>query len=348
MELTTTNASTYQKSKRLTPRFYPSRQQWVVDLPEYLNNGARGKKFFDKQEEAMRFCVNHMSQHKLGIVRERVERLGSSDTISSLVQLYIAEQESRGRAATGVDQAKTCLRRFAANYGDLSPKDIGGDDIENWLSSLNHGVRTVFNHFAQVRQFYSWRTIRKMVPNSPALDMEAPPKSDKDARMQILTPDEMDGLLKLEVESWIKCKFVLGGFAGLRVIELSRMAYDCVDEEFAEINVNKHQSKQGQARRPRSVTLQDAVIRHLPKGEGSLVGESKEWKCHRGMPAEAKLGGDRFPQNALRHSFASYHLAHFKDAASTAFEMGHVSPKLIYETYANAVSRRDAARWWAL
>jgi len=46
----------------------------------------------------------------------------------------------------------------------------------------------------------------------------------------------------------------------------------------------------------------------------------------------------------VRHSFASYHLAHYKDATKTAFLVG-TSRRLLYETYANLVSRRDAAKW---
>jgi hypothetical protein len=55
-----------------------------------------------------------------------------------------------------------------------------------------------------------------------------------------------------------------------------------------------------------------------------------------------------WPSNCLRHSFASYHLAHFRDAAKTAFEMGHTSPALLYQTYANCVTRREAEKWWAV
>lgn len=348
MGLTKTTASTHQKAKRLTPRFYPSRQRWVVDLPPYLNNGHRGQKFFETQEEAMRFCVNHISQRKLGIVRERVERLETSDTIAGLVELYIAEQESRGREKNGIAQSKTCLRRFAAVYGDLSPKDIGADEIENWIHSLNWCTRTVWNHYAQARQFFRWKGVRSIVPITPFLDVDAPDKTDADARRQIYTVEEMEHLLTHDVDPWAKCKIVLGGFAGLRTCELARMTYESIDAEFDEIVVTKEQSKQGKAMRPRSVTLQPAVLRHLPMGTGSLIGESKEWRCHRGMPEETKIDGDRMRPNAFRHSFASYHLAHFRDALKTAFEMGHTSSKLVYETYANAVSRRDAARWWSL
>jgi integrase len=60
---------------------------------------------------------------------------------------------------------------------------------------------------------------------------------------------------------------------------------------------------------------------------------------------EGKL---KWPNNCLRHSFASYHLAHFRDAAKTAFEMGHESPKLLYQTYGNCVTRREAEQWWGL
>jgi integrase len=348
MALEKTASSKIQRAKRLTPRFYASRKEWVVDLPPDINNGSRGRKFFAKQEEAMRFCANHVTKHNLGAVRARVERLSSASTISGLVELYIAEQESRGKERNGIAQAKTCLGRLAATYGDLSPKDVGADEIETWLGSLLFGTRTIWNHYSQARQFFRWKGVRTIVPVTPFLDVDAPDKTDTDARRQIYTPDEMRHLLTLPLDPWAKCKVVLGGFAGIRTCELARMTYDSIDEEFNEIVVRKEQSKQGKAMRPRSVTLQDAVRRHLPKGEGSLIGESKEWRCHRGMPDEAKLDGDRMRPNAFRHSFASYHLAHFRDSARTAFEMGHTSPKLIYETYANSVSRRDAAEWWAL
>jgi integrase len=281
-------------------------------------------------------------------IKQRVARSSAATKLSGLIAVYIAELQSEGHEKNGIAQAKTCLGRFARMFGGISPADIDAEEIETWFNSLPYATRTIWNHYSQARQFYNWREIRRIVPVTPFLDVEAPPKTDSDARKMILTPSQMRGLLGLELEPWIKAKIVLGGFAGLRTCELARMSYDCIDEEFSEINVRKEEAKGGKAMRPRSITLQDAVLRHLPKGKGPLIAESKEWKCHRGMPAEAKLGLDRFPQNALRHSFASYHLAHFRDASKTAFELGHTSPRLTYECYANAVSRRDAAEWWSL
>jgi hypothetical protein len=39
--------------------------------------------------------------------------------------------------------------------------------------------------------------------------------------------------------------------------------------------------------------------------------------------AHAAAGITEWPENALRHSFASYHLAHFMNAAETAPQLGH-------------------------
>lgn len=343
------SATPKQRSRRLTPRFYPSENRWAVDLPADMNAGHRGRKFFKRQDTAFRFIARFMAASRLSGLRDRVERSGEANTIGGLVPLYLAKMELDGHSADGIKQAKTCLRRFVLSFGDLSPDQLTADDIGDWLARLDFSTRTIWNHWSQARQFFNWKAVREIAKESPFHDQDAPDKSDPDARKQILTPEQMAGLLALPItDPWIKCKIVLGGFAGLRTCELSRMTYDCIDTEFQEINVNAAQAKQGKAMRPRSITLQDAVKRHLPEGTGSLVGNSKEWRHHRGMPEEAKLGLQRFPQNALRHSFASYHLAHFRDPAKTAFEMGHTSPRLLYETYANTVSRRDAAKWWAL
>jgi hypothetical protein len=54
-----------------------------------------------------------------------------------------------------------------------------------------------------------------------------------------------------------------------------------------------------------------------------------------------------WPPNALRHSFGSYHLARFNDAAALALEMGN-SPAVIFKHYRQLVKPKDAERYWKL
>ena len=55
-----------------------------------------------------------------------------------------------------------------------------------------------------------------------------------------------------------------------------------------------------------------------------------------------------WPDNALRHSFASYHLAHFKDAAALALEMGHTDSGMIFNHYRQLVKPKEARRYWKI
>jgi integrase len=60
----------------------------------------------------------------------------------------------------------------------------------------------------------------------------------------------------------------------------------------------------------------------------------------------ARAGIVAWPSNALRHSFASYHLAHFSDAASLALQMGHRDQRLLFDFYRELVKPAVALRYW--
>lgn len=55
-----------------------------------------------------------------------------------------------------------------------------------------------------------------------------------------------------------------------------------------------------------------------------------------------------WPSNGLRHSFASYHLAHFKDAARLALELGHTDQELLFRHYRELVKPEVAAKYWGI
>ena len=57
-------------------------------------------------------------------------------------------------------------------------------------------------------------------------------------------------------------------------------------------------------------------------------------------------GIKNWPVNALRHSFASYHLAAFKDAAALALELGHTNAVLLFKHYRQLVRPESAAKYW--
>jgi integrase len=65
------------------------------------------------------------------------------------------------------------------------------------------------------------------------------------------------------------------------------------------------------------------------------------------LEADRKAAGlQHWPANALRHGFASYHLARFTDAAKLALELGHADQELIFRNYRELVKPEQAEKYW--
>ena len=56
--------------------------------------------------------------------------------------------------------------------------------------------------------------------------------------------------------------------------------------------------------------------------------------------------GVAYSQNAMRHSFASYHVGQQHSADRTALLMGHPNATLLFTTYRDVVSPDVAAKYW--
>ena len=64
--------------------------------------------------------------------------------------------------------------------------------------------------------------------------------------------------------------------------------------------------------------------------------------------ARKAAGIAKWKHNALRHSFASYHMAAFENAASTALELGHHDSRVTFEHYRELVKPADAQLYWQI
>jgi integrase len=53
-----------------------------------------------------------------------------------------------------------------------------------------------------------------------------------------------------------------------------------------------------------------------------------------------------WPSNGLRHSFASYHLGHFQNAALLALELGHTNQEITFRHYRELVTPEAAKKYW--
>lgn len=332
------------KKESLAPVYDERAGRWKLDVPASMA-GSRKKFFFRSQQEALLEASKIVGQVAAGAPVTRNSG-GASGKLSNLIAGYLAERKPE----TSKDNFTTLqwgLNTLGRKYGEMRPHELTPAAVNVWVKKLPYKTRGRFNVFAACRTFFNSPGMIDLCPENPFRD--APPKKDKGSRMPIMTPGELKTLLGLKLEPYFMAWIVCGAFSGVRSCEFERLSYSAIDYDHEEIVIRKDQSKQGEACRPRSIPIYPAFKRHMPTGKGPLDGGAN-WKRVGDEMAKAleALGWKKWKKNCLRHSFASYALAASQDAAKTAYEMGHASPTLLYSTYANCVTRKEAAEWWAL
>ena len=137
----------------------------------------------------------------------------------------------------------------------------------------------------------------------------------------------------------------IGAFAGLREAEIKRLDWSEVDQRRGHVEVKSSKAKSA---RRRLIEIQPNLREWLRPYVGMIAAV---------VPANARKKLDlvrkaaklaRWPNNGLRHSFASYRLAATHDAPRVSSELGHASPQMLYSTYRELVLPEEAERFWKL
>jgi integrase len=342
------------KKNRLEPVWVEKRKRWKVEIPASWY-GKRQTSFFEG-ETAARIWINDREEEKLKGLPMADDHRGENDarSISSLRSTYLKEREK----TAGHDLLKNHLAKLCAEFGGLPLSDVGAHAAKRWIAALPYAERTRWGIYATCRSFGRWAVRYRYSEKNPFDAMEPPTKGDPPK--VILAPEQMATLLnwgeilkkhKIAVPHYMRAWMALGGFAGLRTEEILRMEWDKKWFEEGEIHVPATAIKKTRGgMRERYVTMLPAFLDLCPsEREGRIIPVSRTvFHYHAQRIAEAVLGLPEWPHNALRHSFASYHLAMWEDAGKTAFQMGHTSSAMVHQNYARAVRKVDAVQWWNL
>ena len=183
---------------------------------------------------------------------------------------------------------------------------------------------------------------------NPVSKVEAPRVVEQP--VPILSPQEIAQLTTTaEVYQGGSCAAAVGMmlYAGIRPHEVARLTWAQVDLQARAIYILPRHSKTGGARR---VTihrpLQRILRAHKRADEEGIC--PRNWLHHwRELRRASGWGGGRkWPQDALRHTFASYHLSHFRSYAELQVEIGHRDATLLRTRYVDQRGVQGAARFW--
>jgi integrase len=176
----------------------------------------------------------------------------------------------------------------------------------------------------------------------------------------ILSPDQLKRLLEVS-EKDVRVTVAIGAFAGIRPEEIARLTWDEISLERGIITVAGAKSKTAQHRYVKILPCLEAWLRPLIDS-GSIQKDNfrRRYDEARRLAGFALRGNRRcrrpdkdegavlWPHDALRHSYASYHLAKFQNAPALALELGHQSNALIFSNYRRRVSELEANEYFNL
>jgi integrase len=284
--------------------------------------------------DAANFLVDHL---------ERVRRCKT--TISELVEELLDAKRKDGRSEIYLRDLRNILAIFCRDFGDRLVASITVEEIDNWLRALPGSPKTRTNFRANVGVLFSYAARRRMIDNNPVAHTAKPKLPDNPP--EIFTVDELRALLDAanRVAPDIVPMLGIGAFSGLRDAEIKRLDWSEIDLARGHIEIKAAKAKSA---RRRIVPIQPnlaAWLRPYSGMNGRLVPEGYRSSLDRVRKA---AGLARWPNNGLRHSFASYRLAAINDAPRVASELGHTSPTMLYGTYREIVLPEEAERYWKI
>ncbi len=136
-------------------------------------------------------------------------------------------------------------------------------------------------------------------------------------------------------------------YAGIRPYEVSRLTWEEIDLDEGEVTVPPRHSKTGGGRHiPLCPALRTLLSIHRPTETDSLICPPNwlnRWKALRHA-----AGFQKWQQDILRHTFASYYAKAFHDLTALQLYMGHRDVSLLRTRYVNmkGIRRREALAFW--
>jgi integrase len=273
-----------------------------------------------------------------------IESRRHSIPVRDLIDEYVESLSSRRLSQTYVDTMRRRLLRFGEDYGSKLTCEVTTELAEGWLHRL-HLAEVSVNHFrAALQQLFNFALKLKVVSGNP-IDEIAKLKT-KTSEIGALSTSQAANLL-LHSSEEIRASIAIGLFAGLRRSEISRMSCEEIDFEQGFIEVKAKNSKSAARRLIRIRPCLRAWLLPLRGGSGKVMPTEMIYR-NRLEEARRAAGITDWPNNALRHSFASYHLAAFQDASALALEMGHSTTRMIFQHYRALVTPSDGESYWKI
>lgn len=326
-------------------RFRVRRANWNKTNPwccDFFAHGKRVRKFFPTEELAWAEGAKLTAR----VTEKGMQSLKNPDGLTVKAALRMFLNEADPKSSSHQQKLTIFEKAFGKAFGG-AVGDIEAVALRKWIKGRSANSNTQAMYFRYARMFFGYLTANRLIPHDPITAVPAP--KTKPGR-NILTPGQMSALLALELPDHVRALLLLGGFAGLRTEEISRMTWDNVNTESGQIHVPPGAMKYSGGFDQRIVDFTEPLNRRkdwMAKQSGKIIPVASETlHAHRRRACSPVL--EEWPDNCLRHSFATYHLGKAKNAGLTAYQMGHTSSAMVQRVYSVPAALADWQAWWKI
>ena len=274
---------------------------------------------------------------------EKHGKAAPSLPLAKVADEFLATKENGGLRPRYLKTLRASIKRFLLGRGQTLIADISPAEIQEYISSNGWQPATKRSYLVDVRTLFAFAVKRKYVTENTALAVDLP--RVEELPPGIISPEQASAILEtcINVAPDVLPVIVLQLFGGLRRSEAEELSWDAIGEEFVEVKA--HQAKT-RRRRLNAITPQLRAWLDIAREIGGKLPALNYADKFKLILEKAKLRQE-WDQNALRHSFASYHFAKFKNENETAALMGN-SPQMVFQHYRELVRPEIAARYFAI
>lgn len=371
---------------KLRARKQFTRRDAAEDWAEETFQGYRkqGQDFFNMTEEERREVAAHLPflrEHKISIadaVRFAVKHLrsdGRTKTVRQAVEELVASKTERFERGDLRQRSlwdfRQRTRKFAEAFEGRIAAEVSGEEIKVWLNGLNLGTRTNKNYLSVVGEVFKFATQKHYVAFSPLDDLTDIDRKElcggeADAEEpSILTPAEAERLLNAALEHpelGLLGAVTLALFCGLRTEEIKRLewAHVRLTESPPFVTIGREIAKK---RRIRNVEIPPNAVLWLSlvadrtgqvtrnRYNDDHPGRFRQLLCLAGFGRKDEKGvwHSTWQNNAMRHSFGSYHFALHGDSLETSRLLGHkASDQVLFDHYRALATKAQGGAYFAI
>ncbi len=333
------------------------------------NDGNGGAELSRTQRElaakAFSMIGNHLPNEDESILLQAVteliksrDRRGRSKTFKAAFEEWQAWNLSRTRKGKQTSekyaiQVKYTLPRFEVLF-DRMVCDITAADVEH---ALNVTVKPEKAHARNgllrvLRAFFNWcqRPPNSLLDTVP-IEASTMFADTKHTEIAILTPDEATRLLAtcIQIDPELLGYYALALFAGIRPTdELLKLQWQHVfGGGSGQIHIPVEVSKTGRDRYiPIEETLSDWLRYIAPPQVGAVTPPRNHVVRRRKVQRSA--GITPWPQDVMRHSYASYWMTIHRDEDRCRDAMGHSTKDMLVRHYRKHTTEVAAHAFWAV